>query len=144
MHSLWKKGEKEMHRACHWNKICFLNLEKQTYPFTRWKQDQSSSHFLHETGKEGRRTIFTLICSLRSSTHTQKSNTQKGKVHIFPYKIFICIVYLGTIFPPWKTLISFNRQSLPHVQCLRFFLLQPSKLFSQVLVLQLRYHSHET
>jgi len=52
--------------------VCFLNVEKQTYPFTGWKQDQSSSHFLHETGKEGRRTDFSTDTLFFMTQHTKK------------------------------------------------------------------------
>lgn len=98
-------------------------------------------------GKEGGGLIFPLVCSSLSSSTPKKgkkdkSTTQKGNIHMPPYKIFLCIVYLSTIFPPWQTLISFNLVLLPYVQRLRFFLPQPSKLLSHDLVLQLRYYSH--
>ena len=82
--------------------------------------------FYMRLGKRAEGLIFPLIhSSLWRSTQKKKSNTQKVKVHMPPYKILLCIVYLSIIFPAWKKLTSFNLQSLPYVQCLRVFYCTP-------------------
>lgn len=106
-----KRGRRTCTEYAVEKKSAFLTWKKQTYPFTRWKQHQSSSHFLHKTGIEGRKSNFSTVMLFFKKQHTRTQNTQyikKGKLHISPYKICLCIIYLRTILPPWKALTSFN------------------------------------
>lgn len=96
-----KRGRRTCTEYAVEKKSAFLTWKKQTYPFTRWKQHQSSSHFLHKTGIEGRKSNFSTVMLFFKKQHTRTQNIQYIKKVNFTYRL-IKFAYASFISEPFS------------------------------------------